>query len=248
MHPTKKIGVMAPLLMMGAMQHAMAAHPLVTDDAGTQGAGNHQIEINSDRATARDNSKQTSGDVTYTYGLTSRLDLFADQPFTVSAPRGINDTSLGLKWRFFENDATSVALKSSVSMANANDDKGFGSGRNNLSATLIASHETGPWGLHYNLGMGTNRFKSQDAQGGNRRMIWKTSAAATYAVTPQVKAVGDIGVARNADIANKQNPAYALTGLIYSPHKDLDLDVGMKFGLNNAEIKRQFGAGLTVRF
>jgi hypothetical protein len=248
MQSIKKLALVTPLLMYAAMQTAMAAHPLITDDAGTQGTGNHQLEVNGDRATERDDSSQTVGSVAYTYGLTPTLDLFAEQPFTVSAPRGINDTSLGLKWRFFEKDNTSIALKSSLSMANANEDKDFGSGRSNLSATLIVSHESGPWGLHYNVGLETNRFKSDDEQGANRRMLWKTSAAATYALTPEVKAVADIGIGRNSDIVGEQNPAYALTGVIYSPHKNLDLDAGMKFGLNNAEAKRQFGAGVTVRF
>jgi hypothetical protein len=238
----------APLLLAVAMQSAMAAHPLVTDDTGTQGTGNNQLEMNSDRATARDDSAQTVGDVTYSYGLTDTLDLFADQPLNVSAPRGIGDTSLGFKWRFLESGDTSVAFKSSVSMANANDDKGFGSGRNNLTTLLIVSHINGPLALHYNLGLSTNRFKSQDMQDANRRMLWTTSAAATYEVLPQLKVVGDIGVARNPDITNQQNPAYALTGVIYSPHQNLDLDAGMKFGLNNAAIKHQFGAGITLRF
>jgi hypothetical protein len=248
MLPIKKLGVMAPLLMLGAMQQAMAAHPLVTDDTGTQGTGNSQLEINSDHAVERNGSGQTAGVVTYSYGLIPNLDLFVDQPMTVSAPRGINDTSLGLKWRFFENEGTSIGLKSSLSMANANDDKGFGSGRHNFSVALLVAHETGPWALYYNLGTATNRFKSQDMQDANRRMLWRTSAAATYALTPKVKLAGDIGIARNPEVDSSQNPAYALTGVIYSPHKDVDLDAGIKFGLNNAEIKRQFGAGVTIRF
>jgi hypothetical protein len=252
LQPKKKTGsaaaLAAPLLLAVAMQSAMAAHPLVTDDTGTQGTGNNQLEMNSDRATARDDSAQTVGDVTYSYGLTDTLDLFADQPLNVSAPRGIGDTSLGLKWRFWESGHTSVAFKPSVSMANANDEKGFGSGRNNLTTLLIVTHVRGRLALHYNLGLSTNRFKSQDMQDANRRTLWTASAAATYDVLPQLKVVGDIGVARNPDITNQQNPAYALTGVIYSPHQNLDLDAGMKFGLNNAAIKHQFGAGITLRF
>jgi hypothetical protein len=244
----KKIAFVAPVFMLGAMQHAMAAHPLVTDDTGTQGAGNNQLEINSDHVTARDGSSQNVGDVTYTRGLTDTLDVFADQPLTVSTPRGIGDTSLGLKWRFFENGDTSVAFKTSVSLANANDEKGFGSGRSNISTLLILSQNVGAWVFHYNLGLQTNRFKSQDMQDANRSSLWQTSAAATYALTPELRAVADIGVKRNADISTQKNPSYALTGVIYSPHKSVDLDAGLKFGLNDASIRRQFGAGVTLHF
>jgi len=233
---------------MGAMQQAMAAHPLVTDDAYTQGAGNNQLEVNSDRISARDGSKQTAGDVTYTYGLADSLDLIADQPMTVSAPRGLNDASIGLKWRFFDRDGNKLALKPVLKLGTANDEKGFGNGRANLALTLIATHETGRWALHYNLGMAANRFASQAQQDANRRMLWATSAAATYALTPHLKAVGDIGMRRNDDAGNRKNPAFALTGLIYSPTPDLDLDAGFRFGLNTAEIRHQIGVGITARF
>ncbi|RXZ32322.1 transporter [Oxalobacteraceae bacterium CAVE-383] len=247
----KKITFAAPVFVLGLLgsaQNAMAAHPLATDDPGTQGAGNNQLEINSDRVTARDGSGQTVGDVTYSRGVTDTLDLFADQPMTVSAPRGMGDTSLGLKWRFFENGTTSIAFKPSVSLANANDEKGFGSGRNNVSALLIVGQNFGNWNFYYNAGLQTNRFKSDDTQSVNRRSLWQLSAAATYAVTPQLRAVGDIGVKRNADIAGEKNPAYALTGVIYSPSEHVDLDVGLRFGLNNASIRHQAGAGVTLHF
>jgi len=249
---SKKIRFAAPLaaslLLLGAMQSTAAAHPMFTDDTGTQGAGNNQLEMNSDRVFERDESAETVGDVTYTYGLTPTLDLFADQPLNISGPRGIGDTSLGFKWRFFERGNNSIAFKSSVSMANANNEKGFGSGRNNLSTLLIFSHVNGPWALHYNLGLGTNRFKSPETEDENQPTIWTTSVAATYELLPQLKVVGDIGIARNADVNNRQYPAYALTGLVYSPNQHFDLDAGMKFGLNNASIQRQFGAGVTLHF
>lgn len=246
----RKIACASPLFlcMLGAAQYAMAAHPLVTDDPGTQGAGNNQLEINSDRITNRDGSGQTAGDVTYTRGVTDTLDLFADQPMTVSAPRGLGDTSLGLKWRFFETETAAIAVKTSMSLANANDEKGFGSGRNNASFLLIGSQTFNAWNIYYNLGLDTNRFKSDDLQAANRRSLWKASMAATYALTPQLRAVGDIGISRNPDVTVQKNPAYALTGVIYSPSAAVDLDAGVKFGLNDASIRHQIGAGITLHF
>lgn len=242
----KKIGCAA--LLLGSMQSAMAARPMITDDTGTQGTGNQQVEFNLDRTKQRDNQRQHNGNLTYAYGLNDSLDVFAEQPFTVTKPRGLNDSTLGLKWRFFQRDTTSVGLKSSVSMGNANEDKGFGTGRSNLTTTLIASFESGPWGLHYNLGLATNRYKLEEARNSNRNLLWKTSAAATYAVLPQLKLAADVGIERNPEVGNSLKPAYALTGLIYSPHKQVDLDLGVKFGLNPAEIKHQLAAGVTLRF
>lgn len=247
-HPRRLAAACAPLFMLAAMQHAMAAHPLVTDDTGTQGTGNSQLELNADRANARDGSSGTVGSTTYTFGLTDTLDTFVNQPFAVSAPRGINDTQLGLKWRFYEDEGTTVAFKPWVSLANANEDKGFGAGTPNASATLIVSHEAGSWTFHYNAGLTTNRFHTDANADANRRLLWATSAAAAYQLSEQFKLVGDIGVSRNPDVTVSQNPAFAILGAVYSPTKSIDLDVGYKRGLNDAEIKDQFGAGLTLRF
>lgn len=248
LRPRRIAAACAPLLMLAAMQHAMAAHPLVTDDTGTQGTGNSQLELNADRANARDGSSGTAGSTTYTFGLLDTLDTFVNQPFAVSAPRGIGDTQLGLKWRFFEDEGTSIAFKPWISFGNANEDKGFGAGTSNASATLIVSHEAGPWTFHYNIGLTTNRFYTDANRDANRHLLWATSAAAAYQLSEQFKLVGDLGISRNPDIATSQNPAFAIIGAVYSPTKSIDLDIGYKHGLNDAEIKDQFGAGLTLRF
>ncbi|WP_313082819.1 hypothetical protein [Pulveribacter sp.] len=47
----------APLLgaaLLAAAAAAQAAHPLITDDTGTQGAGRWQFELNTDHTRARD--------------------------------------------------------------------------------------------------------------------------------------------------------------------------------------------------
>lgn len=63
-----------------------------------------------------------------------------------------------------------------------------------------------------------------------------------------LKAVGNIGIERNPDKGSKTDPAFILAGLIYSLSKDLDIDVGVKAGLNEAESDYTILAGLTWRF
>ena len=243
-----KLKSLGPLLMLCAAQEAMAAHPMVTDDTQTQGTGKNQLEINSDRVTQWDDSNQTVGDVTYTYGLTDSVDLIADQPSVLTNPRGLGDTSLGAKWRFYENGNTSVGLKSGVSLADANAKKGFGSGRNNLAMLLIVSHVSGNWDFNYNLGMTTNRFKYRSIQAANRKQLWLLSTATTYALTPKLKLAGDLVITSNPDVTSRQYPAFAIAGLIYSPVNSIDIDVGLRMGLTDVAIKHQYGAGLTLRF
>lgn len=55
-------------------------------------------------------------------------------------------------------------------------------------------------------------------------------------------------MAQNPNVGSKTLPSYALVGVIWSPNKTVDLDAGAKFGLNKAEVTRQFGVGVTLHF
>jgi len=68
-----------------------------------------------------------------------------------------------------------------------------------------------------------------------------------YSVNEQWRLVADTGVAHNPDWTSSTHPAYILLGTIYSPSKSIDFDVGLKYGLNKAEVRHQIGAGLTWR-
>ncbi len=58
----------------------------------------------------------------------------------------------------------------------------------------------------------------------------------------------DTGVERNPDKASDTHPAYILGGLIYSLGENLDIDMGMKAGLNRAETAHSVLVGITWRF
>ena len=94
--------VVMTIVALCASQAAYGAHPLVTDDTGTQNTGNQQVEFNLDRV-RQTSARSTVGALTYTYGSRPDTDLFINLPATFQAPAGINDASLGAKWRFFEN-------------------------------------------------------------------------------------------------------------------------------------------------
>lgn len=236
-------------LLCATMNQAYAAHPLVTDDTGVQGEGGHQIETNTDWSRQAGRAGHV-GAFTYTYGVTDKLDLFANLPLTFQAKdgAGVGDYSLGAKWRYYDQDGLSLAFKPEFFMPSGDESKGLGNGRNSLGLTAIASYATGSWTLHANGGLNYNRYQLSSDDQGKRKLVWRASTAAWYGLTEQWKLVGDIGVAQNADRSNRTWPAYGLVGVIWSPNQTVDLDVGAKFGLNKAEVTRQFGAGITLHF
>ena len=101
-----------------------AAHPLVTDDTGTQGKGNVQIELTTEHGYeqedgTRENTVNTN--VVFSYGLRDNADVILTLPHkrvgteaedgSRTVNQGQADVGLDVKWRFYEKDKLSLALK-----------------------------------------------------------------------------------------------------------------------------------------
>jgi hypothetical protein len=234
-------------ILSGLGQSAYAAHPLVTDDTSTQGRRNSQIELNSDWARFSGETGHT-GAFTYSYGATDALDLYGNVPVSISSPSGKGDLSFGVKWRYWQNARSSLAVKSELFLPTGNEMKGLGNGSPSLGFTLLASHTSGRWGFDGNIGFTANRYRVPPFDDARHLIVWRISGAVIYSLTPHWVVVADAGVARNLEKAEKINPAFILVGAIYSQRNSIDIDIGIKAGLNAAEVNRQIGAGLTVRF
>lgn len=230
-----------------AQTYVHAAHPLATDDTGTQGLGRHQLELSTDRARSRQ-ERVHEASFTYSYGALEDLDVFVTVPVSLRRPEGRGDASLGVKWLLLTQAGNSLALKPELFLPTGREEKGLGTGRGSAALTLIASKEASPWTFHGNLGIAVNRFGLEADRRANKRIIWRTSAAAAFEITPQWSAVGELGVTRSIERTERRYPAFALLGLIYSPNDDLDIDLGFRRGLNASEARHQLGIGIAIRF
>jgi hypothetical protein len=233
------------LILIGTTVHA--AHPLVTDDTGTQGTGGYQIEVNTDWL--RDaNTKTRTATATLTRGLTETTDIFLDMPFALSHPMGLNDIGLGLKWRLLESDGLSLGLKPELSISSGDQEKQLGDGRSGAALTFLTQYESGDWTWLFNVGTELHRYSSASSQDEYRRYINKASVGLTYQLDDQWLLILDTGVQSHVNKSVKKDPRFAIIGLIYSLSEDAELDVGYKKALNTTEIDRQVGIGLTYRF
>lgn len=243
----KPLSCVSTLFFIGLGPSAHAAHPLVTDDSSTQGRGNSQIELNADWARFADQTARVAA-YTYSYGVTDALDLYGNLPVSLASPSGKGDLSFGAKWRFSQDERTSFAFKPELFLATGNASKGLGNGSASLSLTLIASHTVGRWGFDGNVGLTANRYREPPFENARHVIVWRVSGALAYSLNAQWTLVGDTGVARNIEKAGTAHPAFILAGAIYSPRRNVDIDIGIKAGLTAAEVHRQAGAGLTLRF
>ncbi|NTU68094.1 MAG: transporter [Chlorobiaceae bacterium] len=245
---------------------SFAAMPLVTDDTGTQGKGGLQVELGMERQRANADAEGVATKTTawapattLTYGLADKIDLVAGMPYTwrkveaggtSTTGDGIGDLSLQLKWRFLElqEGKLNLALKPGITLPTGKDGNGFGTGRRSGGMLLAATHKGALGAVHVNLGYTRNEYRLEADRIASKNDIWHASIAGELNMATELRAVADIGVDTNKDKDNDINPAYLLGGIIYSPSGCIDLDFGVKGGLNAAQPATSLLAGVTMHF
>jgi len=253
------------ILIHAFLTPSFAAHPLITDDTGTQGKGKFLFELNCQtgyetersgaetgtNVTARE--RETELKAAFTYGVIDNVDVILTLPYewkkteignaTVSDVSGIADISVEVKWRFFEKDGLSFAVKPGITLPAGDKDKDLGSGRAAGTLYLITTKDIDPWAFHLNLG-----YKRNENTVDEREDIWHASLAGEFKIMKKLKLVANIGAERNTDKLSDTNPAFILGGFIYSIREDVDIDFGVKGGLNKAEADITYLAGMALRF
>lgn len=244
---------------------AFAAHPLITDDTGTQGKGKFQLEVNSefsyDKETKEGVTEKETGSkvaAALSYGVIDNVDIVLGLPnqwkkstedsTVTSDVSGVSDMSLEVKWRFFDKGGLSFALKPGITLPTGDENKGLGNGRASYGLTFITTKEMDPWAFHFNLGYTNNEYKLQTDNDANRKGIWHISLASEVEVVKNLKAVANIGMERNPDKTSNTHSAFILGGIIYSIAENLDIDFGIKGGLNKPETDYAILAGIAWRF
>lgn len=239
---------------------AFGAPPCITDDTGTQGRGKTQIELTGQYDHDKEEgvkSENWEAKAALTYGLLDPLDLVIEAPYNWTSEKdaegtvrndGMSDMSVAVKWRFFDREGLSFAVKPFVTLPTGDEDKGLGSGRSSYGVTAIASFAKDPWAFHFNAGVSHNDYKLRDDEDANRRDIWNASLMAELKASKNLKLVANVGVEGNSDVASDTHPAFALGGIIYSLSESVDMCGGVKWGLNDPETDYSILTGLTFRF
>jgi hypothetical protein len=233
---------------------ALAAHPLITDDTGTQGKGKFQLEVNGGYGHDKDAGVTTTTAqlaTTLTYGITDVMDMIVGFPYEqiqtedsggTTTSRGISDICFEAKWRFYEKDNLSFALKPGVTLPTGDEHKGLGTGKTTYHLFLIGAKEAEPWAFYLNLGYIRNENELNENSN-----LWHASVATTLKVTDAMKVVADGGIERNTERNLNIPNAFILGGIIYSLSENLDIDCGVKGGLTRPEEDYSVLAGMTWR-
>lgn len=232
---------------------AHAAHPFITDDAGTQGTRHWQLEVNTDHDRSREGgvlNRSQAYNAALTYGVSDALDVGVNLPYFrvktdgEAAMRGVGDATLQAKWRFHEDDAGwSVAVKPAITLPTGSESKGLGAGRSTATLSLLGQYQKDAWTWLVNGGLTHN-----DNQAGDRKSLWNVSTALLYAVGEQWTLGVDAGIGRNPDAASNKHLSYGLLGVQYRVSEGMDIDVGYRRTLHSGPVVHTWGAGLTFRW
>lgn len=252
----RRASALAALLAWSALAApALAYHPLVTDDTGTQGLGGNQLELGFDYGRAK--LAGTTGidqevPFTYTRGLTDDLDLFAGVARQIKPGDGWGNVGVGAKWRFHENEAGkySLALKPEILLpvSRGKEAAGFGNGKTSYGLTLIYTLETSFGEFHANLAAERSNY-ADTVTFADRRNLYRLSVAPVWAVAEGWKLALDLGLRTNPDRAEKSRMGYVELGLVYSPSDDLDLSLGVTREWMDGPVSTTTATlGLTWRF
>jgi hypothetical protein len=234
---------------------ALAVHPLITDDTGTQGQGKFQLETNyeydhdsADGVMTNVHQLQT----TLSYGVIDTVDVVANFPVLFAKTKelgetfttnGLSDLTFEVKWRFFEKDGLSFAVKPGIIVPSGDDERGLGAGEVGFQSYFISTYELKPWTFHFNAGYIRNENSLDE-----RRDVWHVSLATELELCKWAKAIVNIGAEGNPDKASDTPPTFIIGGFIFPILENLDLDIGVKGGLTEPEVDYALLAGLTLRF
>jgi hypothetical protein len=238
---------------------AHAAHPLQTEDTGTQGTGNVEIE-NGASWTHQGEMREFVFQPQVSVGASATVDLILQPAWqqlrddggagagTDAGPTpvsGFGDTHLDVKWRFFGRAPWSVAIRAGASLPTAAKAFGPDSEHTTYHAVLVATLDAAPWSMHFNVGDDRN-----PGGAGVRHNAGHASAAAMWAVDERLTLAGELGMEAGADPSAPWDVT-VLGGAIWTLRPGLDFDAGWQTGVRTAPGSaplRVVLLGLTWRF
>jgi len=242
---------------------AWATHPLISDDAGTQGPGGVLIESNVNYL--KDNEfKSIAVPVAITAGIGETVDISVEMsylrlhpsPATGNNEGGPSDAVVKFKQRFFEreqgreeqgNVEQSLAYQILYSQPSGNEQKGLGAGASRWGARLIGTTEGESVEFNANLGYDSSgkALRRGDLSFDDAVFL---SIAAKYERPRPWEPVVEFAVFRVKEPGGITRIAQALVGLIYEPSERYYVDAGTRIGLNDSSEDYALLAGFGYKF
>jgi len=246
--PSALVLVLA-LALAVATPAAFAAHPLQTEDTGTQGVGNLEIENGLSRARFGSIS-QTIYQPQLSLGLAPTLDAIV-QPAWIwqhaggERASGMGDTNVDAKWRFWGSDPLSLAVRAGLLLATNEHGLGLAHGTSSEHALIALTWDHAPTSVFANVGV---TVLPRAAMSPARRVMTSVSAAVLRQASDQLLLTIDATFGQSPNAHRDSWPGAVLVGAIWTARPGLDLDIGWQRSVDDTPVSRTWLAGLTYRF
>lgn len=195
---------------------AQGGPPMRTDDPGTPGNGNWEINVAATADRRPDERVWEAPLLDMNYGLGDRIQLKFELPFVVrgtdSEPTksGLGNSLFGLKWRFHEDEKHKFEISTYPQLEfnnpTASADRGLVDRGVRFFLPIEATKTVGPVNLNGELGYWITQYGSDE---------WVAGLAAGRQVKPRLELVGEL---------------YA-TGTFNGQEREVSLDVGGRYKL-----------------
>lgn len=261
------------LAMLALATVARALPPFITDDTGTQGEGRKQLELigehihhkksaESDGVNVSQLRQITVGSAVFTYGWSERLDLaltlnglatsVEEDGVLQSKSSGLSDTVLEAKWRFYEDEGTSLAVKPSILLPTGDENRSLGTGKVSGALNLILTHEAGDWTWMANAAFIRLRYKRPEDQESSHSHLRRFSVGLKYGFAEGWDLAAELGYRTNSSKDDPflpgRNGSYAMLGAIWGFSKDDDLALGVRRAVSGGEHDWAVIGGATFRW
>jgi Putative MetA-pathway of phenol degradation len=238
-----------PALAVEPLRPLSTDRPDTTESAYSVDQGHFQLEMEM-AAFTRDGGDWTDytlGELNAKFGLTPCSDLQLVMPFYTHArdgDEGSGDTEMRLKYNLWGNDGgeTAMALMPFVKIPTAHGDLGNGDIEGGLIAPFAFS-APGAWSCAV---MGEVDL-GKDEDGGGYNVLGLASATASHAITENTAGFLELVGIFSAE-TSKDIEAYFNTGMTWAITATLQLDGGVRVGLNSASTDLIPFAGMSTKF
>lgn len=245
-----KIPVIAFLLLQFSAPAAYSFQPMTTEDTAFLGRDVKQAEVSFDHTEDTDATDYFSNTVsaTFSYGLWDKLEISISAPWqgwnsAGFSESGLGDVDLEVKFWTATRRGWDLALKPGFSLPAGNDAKGLGAGEDQVWVYGIAGRTEGPAQYYLNAGYRYNKNSISE-----EKNIFSAAAMGAVELLPKTLLAAELTVETNTDRSAASHPVSAMLGGVWSPVPSLDLDAGVRMGLNDAAEELSLVMGATIRF